>query len=45
MRTDISRIHEKSKYTEMTPGNQIYGGGTSKSFQHRRMENFNACSG
>ena len=29
MRTDISRIHEKSKYTEITPGNHVYGGGTS----------------
>ena len=32
MRTDISRIHEKSKYTEITPGNHVYGGGTSKAF-------------
>lgn len=31
-KSDISRIHEKSPYTDITPGNQIYGGGTSKLF-------------
>ena len=40
MRTDISRIHEKSKYTEITPGNHVYGGGTSKAFN---MENCYSC--
>lgn len=32
MRTDISKIHEKSKWQDITTGNQIYGGGTSKAF-------------
>ena len=32
MRTDISKIHDNSKWTELTPGNHVYGGGTSKAF-------------
>ena len=32
MKTDISKIHDNSKWTELTPGNHVYGGGTSKAF-------------
>lgn len=32
MRTDISKITEKSRWQDITPGNQIYGAGTSKAF-------------
>lgn len=32
-KTDISKINEKSPYTAMTPGNQIYGGGGSREFK------------
>ncbi len=31
-RSDISKINERSVYTDITLGNQIYGGGTSKLF-------------
>ena len=31
-RTDISKINEHSPYCDITPGNQIYGGGGSKEF-------------
>lgn len=30
--TDISKINEHSPYYDMTPGNQIYGGGGSRKF-------------
>ena len=30
--TDISKINEHSPYYDMTPGNQIYGGGGSSKF-------------
>lgn len=30
--TDISKITEKSPWQDITPGNQIYGAGTSKEF-------------
>lgn len=32
MATDISKINEKSPWQDITPGNQIYGAGTSKDF-------------
>ena len=41
MRTDISKIHDNSKWTELTPGNHVYGGGTSKAFN--TGEDFNPC--
>ena len=31
--TDISKITEKSPWQDITPGNQIYGAGTSKEFK------------
>ena len=31
--TDIEKVTEKSPYTDMTLGNQIYGGGGSKKFK------------
>lgn len=30
--TDISKINKHSPYYDMTPGNQIYGGGGSRKF-------------
>ncbi len=32
MSTDISKINEQSPWTDITPGNQIYGAGTSRDF-------------
>lgn len=32
MRTDITKINERSPYTELTEGLKIYAGGTSKYF-------------
>ncbi len=32
-RTDISKVHETAPYTDMTLGNQIYGGGGSREFK------------
>ena len=32
--TDISKITEKSKWQDITPGNQIYGAGTSREFKN-----------
>lgn len=32
MATDISKINEQSPWQDITPGNQIYGAGTSKDF-------------
>ncbi|MBO5242175.1 MAG: 4Fe-4S binding protein [Lachnospiraceae bacterium] len=31
--TDISKITEKSKWQDITLGNQVYGAGTSKAFK------------
>lgn len=31
--TDISKITEKSKWQDITPGNQIYAAGTSREFK------------
>ena len=35
--TDISKINEHSPYYDMTPGNQIYGGGGSRSVFFRKQ--------
>ena len=32
-RTDISKVNETAPYTDMTLGNQIYGGGGSREFK------------
>lgn len=31
--TDVTKITEKSPWQDITPGNQIYGAGTSKNFK------------
>ena len=33
MRTDISKINEKSSHTELTEGLMVFAGGTSKQFK------------
>lgn len=39
MRTDISKINEKTPYTGLTEGLQIFAGGTSKQFNTGEWRN------
>ncbi len=39
MRTDISKINEKTPYQELTTGMHIYAGGTSKEFNTGEWRN------